>query len=126
MPTDYSKKEILEIVERTAAKYGIPKDDFLRASYIETGGKFDERAFNSGSKAAGLYQFLPSSATQYGIRGKEFDPVINADAGARLYLDNQKDIIASHGRSGRPYLSGEANPNGLDMYIAHQQGDYGY
>ena len=126
MAKDYSKQEILEIVERTAAKYGIPKDDFLRASYIETGGKFDEKAFNSGSKAAGLYQFLPSTATQYGIRGKEFDPVINADAGARLYLDNQKDIIASHGRSGRPYLSGEANPNGLDMYIAHQQGAYGY
>lgn len=126
MAKDYSRTEVLEIVENTAQKYGIPKDDFLRASYIETGGKFDEKAYNSGSGAAGLYQFLPTTASEYGIRGNEFDPVINADAAARLYLANQKDITASHGRSGRPYLSGEAAPNGLDMYIAHQQGAYGY
>ena len=126
MPKDYTKKEVLDIVEQTAAKYGIPKDDFMRASYIETGGQFNERAYNNSSGAAGLYQFLPATATQYGIRGNEYDPNVNADAGARFYLDNQKDIIASHGRSGRPYLSGESKPNGLDMYVAHQQGPYGY
>jgi len=126
MEKDYSRAEILEIVERTAAKYGIPKDDFLRASHIETGGKFDERAFNTDSNAAGLYQFLPKTAEAYGIRGNEFDPVINADAAARLYLKNEEKIISSHNSSDRPYLSGEAKPNGLDMYVAHQQGAYGY
>ncbi|MGH8050120.1 MAG: XVIPCD domain-containing protein [Arenimonas sp.] len=126
MERDYSRQEVLGIVEQTAARFGIPKDDFLRASYIETGGQFNERAYNSSSGAAGLYQFLPDTATQYGIRGREYDPNVNADAGARLYLDNQRDIVASHGRSGRPYLSGEAAPNGLDMYMAHQQGAYGY
>ena len=126
MEKNYSRAEILEIVENTAAKHGIPKDDFLRASYIETGGKFDERALNAKSGAAGLYQFMPTTASEYGIRGNEFDPTINADAAARLYLSNQQNIVASHERSGRPYLSGEANPNGLDMYIAHQQGPYGY
>lgn len=126
MERDYSRQEVLAIVEQTAARYGIPKDDFMRASYIETGGRFNERAYNSSSGAAGLYQFMPDTATQYGIRGREYDPNVNADAGARLYLDNQRDIVASHGRSGRPYLSGEAAPNGLDMYMAHQQGAYGY
>ena len=64
MPKDYTKKEVLDIVEQTAAKYGIPKDDFMRASYIETGGQFNERAYNNSSGAAGLYQFLPATATQ--------------------------------------------------------------
>jgi murein DD-endopeptidase MepM/ murein hydrolase activator NlpD len=126
MERDYSKQEVLDIVQQTAIRYGIPKDDFLRASYIETGGQFNERAYNSSSKAAGLYQFLPDTAAQYGISGREYDPAVNADAGARFYLDNQRSIVASHGRSGRPYLSGEVVPNGLDMYMAHQQGSYGY
>ncbi|MGH8109795.1 MAG: peptidoglycan-binding protein [Arenimonas sp.] len=126
MERDYTRAEVLEIVENTAARYGIPKDDFLRASYIETGGQFNERAYNSSSGAAGLYQFLPSTAEAYGISGREYDPNVNADAGARFYLANQRDIIGSHERSGRPYLSSEAVPNGLDMYVAHQQGAYGY
>ena len=32
MSKDYSRKEVIDIVEQTAAKHGIPKDDFLRAS----------------------------------------------------------------------------------------------
>lgn len=123
---DYSRQEVLGIVERTAAQRGIARDDFLRFAFIETGGTFNERAFNNSSGAAGLFQFVPDTARAYGIRGNEFDPVANADAGARLYIDNRNDIIASHNRSGRPYLSGEAQPNGLDLYLAHQQGAYGY
>jgi len=126
MDRDYSRQDVLGIVERTAAQRGIPRDDFLRFAFIETGGQFNERAFNSSSGAAGLFQFVPGTAREYGIRGREFDPVANADAGARLYLANRADIVASHERSGRPFLSGEAQPNGLDLYLAHQQGAYGY
>jgi peptidoglycan hydrolase-like protein with peptidoglycan-binding domain len=126
MDRDYSRQEVLGIVERTAAQRGIPRDDFLRFAYIETGGQFNERAFNNSSGAAGLFQFVPGTAREYGIRGREFDPVANADAGARLYLANRADIVASHERSGRPFLSGEPQPNGLDLYLAHQQGAYGY
>ena len=126
MDRDYSRQDVLAIVERTAAQRGIPRDDFLRFAFIETGGQFNERAFNASSGAAGLFQFVPSTARAYGIRGNEFDPVANADAGARLYLDNRNDIVASQQRSGRPFLSGEAQPNGLDLYLAHQQGAYGY
>ncbi|MFO0394317.1 MAG: peptidoglycan-binding protein [Lysobacteraceae bacterium] len=126
MDRDYSRQDVLGIVERTAAQRGIPRDDFLRFAFIETGGQFNERAFNPSSGAAGLFQFVPGTAREYGIRGREFDPVANADAGARLYLANRADIVASHERSGRPFLSGEAQPNGLDLYLAHQQGAYGY
>ncbi len=123
---DYSDKEVLDIVEAAANKHNVPREDFLRFTAIETGFSYDEKALNSSSGAKGLFQFLPDTASQYGIAGREFDPVANADAGARLYNDNKQDIIASHNRSGRPYLSGEAQPNGLDLYMAHQQGAYGY
>ncbi len=123
---DFSDKEVLDIVEAAAKKNNVPRDDFLRFTAIETGFTYNERAENPSSGAKGLFQFLPDTASQYGIAGREFDPVANADAGARLYNDNKQNIIASHGRSGRPYLSGEAEPNGLDLYMAHQQGAYGY
>ncbi|MGN6153241.1 MAG: peptidoglycan-binding protein, partial [Lysobacteraceae bacterium] len=123
---DYSKQEVLDIVDNAARTHNIPREDFLRFTAIETGFTYDERAVNPYSGAKGLFQFLPDTARQYGIAGRELDPNANADAGARLYIDNRNDIIASHGRSGRPYLSGEAQPNGLDLYMAHQQGAYGY
>jgi murein DD-endopeptidase MepM/ murein hydrolase activator NlpD len=123
---DYSKQEVLDIVEAAAKKHGIPRDDFLRFTAIETGFTYDERAVNPNSGAKGLFQFLPDTARQYGIAGRELDPVANADAGARLFNDNKRDIIASSERSGRPFLSGESQPNGFDLYMAHQQGPYGY
>lgn len=123
---DYTRAEVIQIIAETARNHGIDKDDFLRAAYIETGGRFDERAYNAGSRAAGLFQFLPGTAEAYGIRGREMDPRLNADAAARLYLDNQRSITGLHALTGRPYLSGEAAPIGLDMYIAHQQGVAGY
>lgn len=123
---DYTREEVIQIVADTARNHGIDKGDFLRASYIETGGRFDARAYNAGSRAAGLFQFIPSVAEDYGIRGRELDPRVNADAAARLYHDNARSVAGLHALSGRPYLSGEAAPNGLDLYIAHQQGAAGY
>jgi hypothetical protein len=121
-----TKEEILRIIEAAATKNGIPREDFLRFAAIETGSKFNERAHNKDSDAKGLFQFTPETARAYGIAGREYDPVANADAGARLYKDNKMDIELSHGRTGRPYLSHESNPNGFDLYIAHQQGATGY
>ncbi|RMH91064.1 peptidoglycan-binding protein [Lysobacter pythonis] len=126
MVRDYSKTEVLDIIEREAAERGIPRDDFLRFAYIETGGKFDELVSRGPNGAKGLFQFVPSTAQQYGIRGKELDAVANTDAAAQLYLDNQRIITSRHSRTGQPYLSGNPQPDGLDMYVAHQQGAGGY
>jgi hypothetical protein len=123
---DHTKADILRIIEAAANKHGIPRDDFLRFAAIETGFAFNENAYNSSSGAKGLFQFMPDTAREYGISGREYDARANADAGARLYNDNKNDIIASHGRSGRPYLSAADTPNGFDLYMAHQQGPYGY
>lgn len=126
MSHDYSRTEILDLIENTAKLRGIPPEDFLRFAYIETGGKFDEKANRGQNSAKGLFQFIPKTAEQYGIAGRELDPVANTEAAASLYLDNRRAIVRSHEMSGRPYLSGGEEPDGLDMYLAHQQGSGGY
>lgn len=126
MAHDYSKKEVLDIIEREAQERNIPRDDFMRFAYIETGGTFDEQVSRGTHGAKGLFQFVPDTADQYGIRGRELDAVVNTDAAARLYLDNRNALVNRHANDGRPYLSGKPEPDGLDMYLAHQQGAAGY
>lgn len=126
MTHDYSRQQVLDIIEAAARDRGIPREDFLKFAYIETGGTFDERASRGAHGAKGLFQFVPGTAAVYGISGHEFDPVANTDAAARLYLDNRRALMHSHDTEGRPYLSGKPTPDGLDMYMAHQQGSAGY
>ena len=126
MERDYSRQEVLDIIESEARERNIPRDDFMRFAYIETGGTFNEQASRGAAGAKGLFQFVPGTADAYGIRGRELDAVANTDAAARLYLDNRQTLVNRHERDGRPYLSGKAEPDGLDMYMAHQQGGAGY
>lgn len=126
MERDYSRQEVLDIIEREASERSIPRDDFMRFAYIETGGTFNEQASRGPRGAKGLFQFVPDTADAYGIRGRELDAVANTDAAARLYLDNRQILVNRHERDGRPYLSGKPEPDGLDMYMAHQQGGAGY
>ncbi|KUJ04024.1 hypothetical protein AR275_33340, partial [Stenotrophomonas maltophilia] len=85
---DYSRKEVLDIVEQVARQKGLPVDDFMRFAHIETGGTFNERAHNTSSGAKGLFQFVPGSARQYHLTGHEFDPTRNTEAAAKMYQDN--------------------------------------
>ncbi|WP_313318522.1 peptidoglycan-binding protein [Stenotrophomonas sp.] len=123
-PTD--RAAVLDIIERQADRSNIPREDFLRFAYIETGGKFNANAHNTDSGAKGLFQFIPGTAKAYGLAGREFDPEANTAAAASLYEGNRRQIVARHDQTGRPFLSGAENPNGLDMYLAHQQGAAGY
>ncbi|CAD0354927.1 peptidoglycan-binding protein [Xanthomonas hortorum] len=126
MARDYTKAENLNIIENEARQRHIPVDDFMRFAYIETGGRFDEQASRGPNSAKGLFQFTPGTADAYGIRGQELDAVANTDAAARLYQDNQASLTRRHDQDNRPYLSGKPQPDGLDMYMAHQQGSGGY
>lgn len=125
MASDYTREQILDIVERQAQASGIPREDFLRFAYIETGGRFNPDASNP-SGAKGLFQFMPRTAEDYGIGGQEFDPVQSTRAAAALYQDNLADISRRQQRSGHDFLSGNETPSGLDLYLAHQQGAAGY
>ena len=116
---DYSRKEVLDIVEQVARQKGIPVDDFMRFAHIETGGTFNERAHNTSSGAKGLFQFVPGSARQYHLTGHEFDPTRNTEAAAQMYQDNLDSMARRNERTGNPYLSGGNTPTGLDLYLAH-------
>jgi peptidoglycan hydrolase-like protein with peptidoglycan-binding domain len=123
---EYSRSQVLDIIEAEALKRHIPKDDFLRFADIETGGRFNANAQSTHSSAKGLFQFMPATAEHYGIAGRELDPVANTSAAAQLYLDNRDTIVRGHNATGEPYLSGKTSPDGVDMYLAHQQGGAGY
>ena len=103
---DYSRKEVLDIVEQVARQKGLPVDDFMRFAHIETGGTFNERAHNTSSGAKGLFQFVPGSARQYHLTGHEFDPTRNTEAAAQMYQDNLDSMARRNERTGHPYLSG--------------------
>jgi peptidoglycan hydrolase-like protein with peptidoglycan-binding domain len=123
---EYSRSQVLDIIEAEALKRHIPKDDFLRFADIETGGQFNPNAHSNRSSASGLFQFTDATAAAYGLSGHQMDPVANTAAAAQLYLDNRDSLVRNHNATGQPYLSGKPAPDGLDMYLAHQQGAAGY
>lgn len=126
MANPRDRAAVLDIIEREAAESGIPRDDFLRFAYIETGGQFNADAHNRTSGAKGLFQFMPSTAAEFGLTGREFDAAANTDAAAMLYARNRTQITNRSAETGHAFLSGAERPNGLDMYLAHQQGGGGY
>jgi murein DD-endopeptidase MepM/ murein hydrolase activator NlpD len=126
MASTNDRGEILDVIERQAERSGIPREDFLRFAYIETGGNFNATAHNTGSGAKGLFQFVPSTAAEFGLTGREFDPAANTEAAAALYARNRTQIVDRQAQTGHSFLSGAEQPNGLDMYLAHQQGGGGY
>ena len=89
-------------------------------AYIESKG--DARAYHAGSGAAGIFQFTKDTGAKYGLidpmNGQDyrFDEAKNIDAGARLYVDNMRELKDKYGVNGEPYL----------MYLRHQQGVGGF
>lgn len=79
-----------------------------RVAVIESAGNPEAR---NPSGAAGLYQFMPGTARQYGL-ANPYDPAASADAAARLTLDNAGFLSRRLGR----------DPTGGELYLAHQQG----
>lgn len=108
------------LIAAAAAKYGIDESALRGMAYIESKG--DARAYHSGSGAAGIFQFTKSTGAKYGlidpVNGKDyrFDEAKNIDAGARMYVDNMRELKDKYGVNGEPYL----------MYLRHQQGVGGF
>lgn len=101
--------EVNDAIHQAAVKYGVPEKRLQRFAQIESGG--NPKAHNAGSGAAGLFQFIPSTAKAYGL-ADPFDAYANADAAARLYRDNARHLQAKLGRA----------PSAGEVYLAHQQG----
>lgn len=98
-----------EIIRAAAARYGVDPDALVAIATIESA--LNPQAKNPRSSAAGLFQFIASTAKAYGL-SDPYNPEQAADAGARLARDNARTLSA---RLGRPVTAGE-------LYLAHQQG----
>ena len=100
-------------VDLTAAgaPYGISGSYLQRVQQIESGSNPNQ---TSSTGAQGPFQFIPSTAKQYGLKNP-FDMQASADAAARLAADNSKALTAQLGRP----------PTDAELYLAHQQGSDG-
>lgn len=90
-------------------QYGLPQGYLQRTAQIESGG--NPNAQNPNSSAGGMFQFIDSTAKQYGLENK-FDPMASAEAAARLARDNLGYLKQALGRE----------PSAGELYLAHQQG----
>ncbi|EJF98496.1 hypothetical protein MEI_00504 [Bartonella vinsonii subsp. arupensis Pm136co] len=106
--TRYSPS-IEQAIREAASRYGLPESYLYRVAQIESGGNPNAR--NPRSSAGGLYQFIDSTAKQYGLQDR-FDPIQAADAMGRLTRDNRNHLSRVLGRA----------PSEAELYLAHQQG----
>lgn len=90
-------------------QYGLPSGYLNRTMQIESRG--DVNAVNPNSGAAGPFQFISSTARQYGLDNPH-DLRASADAAARLARDNASVLRSRLGR----------DPTAAELYLAHQQG----
>ena len=96
---------------QAAEQYGLDPNMLRAIVQIESGGRAD--AQNPNSSAGGLFQFIDSTGSQYGLdASNKYDPVANADAGGRFIKDNIAGLSQTLGRA----------PNTGEVYLAHQQG----
>jgi hypothetical protein len=102
-------EQFAQLFAENEAKHSLPQGYLARAAQIES--NFNPSAKNPNSSAGGIFQFIDSTARQYGLRNR-FDPVEATAAAARLAADN-RDFLAR--RLGREPSAGE-------LYLAHQQG----
>ena len=96
-------------INQANAKYGLDPSYLPRLAQIESGGNVNAK--NPNSTAAGPFQFIRSTAQQYGLANPN-DPAQAADAAARLALDNKNALASALGR----------DPTPGELYLAHQQG----
>lgn len=107
----YKLDRIRPLLEDMAEVLGIPPSTVATICSVESG--FDPLAENPRSRAAGLFQFIPVVAKEYGLV-YPFNPRDNCRAATHLFEDNRKRLA----RRGIPF-------NLLTAYLAHQQGAKG-
>lgn len=103
---------LIDIITGAARKNNVSPEVLIRTAQLESGG--NTNAKNPNSSAGGLFQFIDSTAKQYGL-GDRFNPHQAADAAARLTADNAAFLKKKLGRE----------PTGPELYLAHQQGAQG-
>lgn len=101
--------DIRKIISDAAVANGVDPNAMLTIAWLESRG--NPNAKNPNSSAGGLFQFIDSTAHQYGL-GNKYDPVASSHAAARLASDNMQALERVLGR----------RPTAGELYLAHQQG----
>lgn len=101
--------EMIDIIRAAAQRHGVDPNVLVAQGRIES--SLNPALRNSRSSAGGLFQFIDSTAKQYGLTDR-YDPAAASDAAARLMRDNRDSLARSLGRA----------PSPGELYLAHQQG----
>ena len=109
IPAGQPDASLSDAISKVAAARGVDPAYMTRLAMVESGGKLDARS--PLSSASGPFQFLNSTARQYGLNNP-MDPAASADAAARFTLDNKAALANRLGRE----------PTPGELYLAHQQG----
>jgi hypothetical protein len=96
-------------INRVSAQTGTDATLMKTMAWIES--RFNSTASRGAAGAKGLYQFIPSTAAQYGINGQE----LNVEASTQAYVKLLQNNIKSLQKYG-------VEINGANLYLAHQQG----
>lgn len=106
-----TRDELVSIIEQAAAAEGVPASALLAIANLESSGNVNAR--NPRSSASGAFQFVDSTAREYGLTGsKRNDPTAQAYAAARMMATNAQSLSRTLGRE----------PTAGELYLAHQQG----
>lgn len=111
-PMPSAPPQIAQIINEAATRHGVDPAALTMIAQMESG--FDPSAQNPNSSASGLFQFINSTAQQYGLQNP-LDPAQSADAAARKMKDNAAALTLALGRE----------PTAAELYLAHQQGATG-
>ncbi|WP_375453711.1 transglycosylase SLT domain-containing protein [uncultured Methylobacterium sp.] len=104
--------ELAALFDAKEKQYGLPAGYLHGTASIETGGRFNADAHNA-SGADGIFQFIPSTASAYGVNTR--DVASSTDGAARYARDNADRFRAAMGRE----------PTAGELYLMHQQGEGG-
>lgn len=103
--------DVESAIANASKTHGVPLDYMRIKAQIESKGNPD--AENPNSSAGGVYQFIDSTAKEYGLQGDDrYDAHKASDAAARFAKNNFAGLRKSLGRE----------PEGWEGYLAHQQG----
>ncbi|MFN7002180.1 MAG: transglycosylase SLT domain-containing protein [Roseinatronobacter sp.] len=100
---------LLSAINSAANRHGVDPAALQTIAWLESRGKVDAK--NPNSSASGPFQFITSTARDYGLTNP-FDAEASSDAAARLARDNSRHLTRVLGRA----------PNPAELYLAHQQG----